>query len=86
MPVSWMPTSKIRVCHGDKVWIRPDKAQLIAKRSVPAKDESWVITLIEQEREPYDVLLNLTSPLTGKLSVMFYGTTLSVYDSEIIRA
>lgn len=69
------------------MWIRPDKAREVAARSMSSKeDQDWVIGLIEEERQPHTALLHMTSSYTGKLSVMFYGITLSVYDSEIIRA
>ena len=87
MPVSSPKTKKVRVCQGDKVWIRPDKALAIANRSLSSQnDRDWVIDLIKQEREPHTVMVHMSSRWTGNLSVMFYGITLTVKDSEIIRA
>ena len=87
MPAKYPKDRKVRVCQGDKVWIRPDKAHDIASRSLSSKQErEFAIKLIEEEREPHTVLVHMSSQFTGKLTVLFYGTSLTVYDSEIIRA
>lgn len=87
MPASSPKARKVRVCQGDKVWIRPDKAREIAHRSLSSQhDRDWVIDLIQQEREPHTVMVHMSSRWTGNLSVIFYGITLTVKDSEIIRA
>ena len=81
---------RLRVNDGDNVFILPDRAVQIAKRN--ARDADTRTGIVQTIREAWEnntvfaARVGWASRLWGYVYVDVFGETLSVHDSDVIRA
>ena len=80
---------RLRVQHGDYVYVLPDRGQDIARRNAKGSVERNAIlrTIREawENNTAFPVAVGFTSRIRGFVKLDLYGEMLSVHDSEIIR-
>ena len=81
---------RLRVQDGDYVYVLPDRGVDIAKRNArDVKGRQAILRTIRdgwENNTAYPVKVSLLSRVRGYVNVDLYGETVSVHDSEIIRA
>ena len=81
---------RLRVRHGDYVFVLPDRGKAIARRNT--RDGIALNAILRTIRDAWEnntafpVQVGFTSRLRGYVTLDLYGEPLSVHDTEIIRS
>ena len=80
-------THKLRVDHDSRVWIKPDKVDVVARRNRCSRNiKNQLYSDLERDVSGYPVHIRRLSKWTGYFFIdISTDTSLLVHDSEVIR-